>query len=326
MPNIFKYYSLTDFLKVIHEDRSYTLKRLSESVGITPQGVGVVFNGNERMVINHLNGWKRAFNFKRLESAYFELLAILAAYASLTERNRLRERAFDLVLKLIEAEIADPAPNEMIYWISPECTILRNMIDFHDFPSEEEAIPKWAGNRLAQFRILRGHSQKEFEYRLRKAWNWLVQWEIVAFSEKRRRWEKMEPVLLSPGKINAETRNFHSSILKLSHSDFHMDFARQLGTSAILANKVATFSMPSVLFEPTCKIIDALVTRYVKNLNRATNINEMERVKAADPEKYMELQEFLKEAERLCGDLPQFTDDQFDHLVQVVVGFRKISD
>ncbi len=325
MQNVFKHYTLQTYLAGLKEDRPVTFSELSKRIGLTPQAIGLVFNGHERLVINHIAAWKRALKFNRLQGSYFELLAIIAAFSTSTNRKRLQSRAQTIVRKLVEIDPTDSPVKSLIYWISPECSLLRNILDLKGFPVHEKEIPKWVTARTNLWRVTEGYSRKETEQQFRNAWKWLVSNGVVVRGTNGA-WRKTTPIFLSPDTITEDIRSLQASILTLPHSNTHLAFARQLGTPNMLVNKVATFSASSKM-QP---ILRDLCTNFLQDiaarLNIACNEQLMTELKTTDPDLYNAGKVLLEKLAYLGYDVPSFTNEDFDSVWQIVLGARRLTD
>jgi len=325
--NVLEFYTLKDFLAEVRRNKAHTLRKLAEFIDITPQAVNIAFNGGERLVINHLSGWKRAFKFKRMEGTYFELLAILAGYSSMPadKRKRYTERALNIVQRMIESDVKEKHPNSLLYWLSPECAIMRNAVDMQGFPAKSDDIPAWVTERVDAYRVARGFSKAELTSRLRKVWKWLLKMELVSYSSKKKLWEKKTHGMISPVEIKGEIEDFQTAVLTLPHSDVHMDFARQLGGNAVLMDKIATFALPSKMHDMVRDICGSFFSRLVLNLNIACNAEEMARLQKDDPAKFKEISDQVVKLKRDGFEVPALSAADFDSIVQMVCSMRNLT-
>ncbi len=326
--NVFDYFTLRGFLSEIRKQKQFTLRKLAESIGITPQAVNIAFNGGERLVINHLSGWKKAFKFKRMEGAYFELLAILAGYSSfsLEKRKRHMERAFNIIQRIIESEQQEHKPNALVYWISPESSLLRNMVKLKDFPENSEEIPAWVVNKVESYRIARGFSRSEFECRVTKVWKWLKKMEVVKFDTELKHWTRNVHDIFASSRISEDIEEFTTAILTLPHSDVHLDFASQVGCPAVTMNKTATLAIPNQIESLMRSICGRFFNDIVENLSVGCNKDEMDRLYDIDRNKYEQVKAYMQILEQYGFTVPTLCDGDFDTVVQLVYSMRKMTD
>ncbi len=325
MENIFQYYTLGSLLADVRGDRRFTHKDIAKTVGITPQSVSAVFNGKERLVINHITGWKRAFKLRRLQGAYFELLAILAAYPYESgSRSKLHERAFHLMGRLEEAaEMDHEAMNGLIYWADPIASMLRNMVELNGFPKTDADVGPWVVERLSYMGTL-GTSAAVMIPRIEKTWNWLRKLKIIKKSQKRG-FIKQTPNFISPGKITAAIKDLHSAILALLFVDTCQDFAEEMGTDRIIGGKVATFALGKQFHPIVAEILDDFLRELVGKLNYVANRDDLERLKTEDEAYHAEVLAFMKQMKTKGYTLPEGTDADVDSVVQVIFSARSLT-
>lgn len=324
---IFDHYTLYSYLQALRAEGSITFKDISSQVGITPQAVGNIFNGEERLAINHLSGWKKALHFRRLEGMYFELLASLAAFPTSSERERLRERVLLLIGHLIgHSELSYEAPRTLVYWLSPECTLLRNLVDLSDFPNVADEVPEYVVGRFRAYRVARSLSEREQRERLVHAWEWLWAQGFIRQDETSKRFYKCEPVFAAARGLARHMPDPLACLLAIPHADGLRELASQVGTPVVLSSQIATLPMPRALEPVLIEWLARHTVDLVNNFNIAVNADELARLKEADPARYEQAMVFRQAVLASGIELPSFHGSDFNSLTQVVIGVRRLND
>lgn len=324
---IYDHYTLHSYLQELRAVRGLTFKDISTQVGITPQAVGNIFNGEDRLAINHLSGWKKALRFKRLEGMYFELLASLAAFPTSSERERLRERVLLLIGHLIaHSELNADAPRTLIYWLSPECTLLRNLVDLADFPCSGAEVPDYVVQRFRAYRVARSLSEREQRERLVEAWDWLLAQGFIRQDAATARFYKCEPVFAASKGLDKHLPDPLTNLLAIPHADGLRELASQVGTPLVLTSQFATLPMPRGLEPFLVEWLAQHMADLVNNLNIAVNSDELARLATQDPARYEAALAFRKELTARGFAPPNFRDSDFNSLIQVAIGIRRLND
>jgi hypothetical protein len=326
---IFNYYRLVDFFDAVAKRKTITFTELAQKMDVTVPSVTAAFHGEERLVINRVKGWKRAFGFKRIEGDYFELLAILAGYPSSARQEELRRRAFHLVQKFFERKLFNELSYEIFYWLSPECAILRNLIDLHDCPEKPDEIVKWAVTRVEGYRKLKKLSRTKMEIRFDEAWNTMMEIRAVKWDKADKRWTKVTPSRSTIIQLKANPEDLRASLLILPHADIFADFARQQGTDFMQTSMVSTLSMPKKLEELLERYLRKHVVELVNNLVISCSPADLAELKKMDKDVWKEAKEFREQFAADLGmyaeDLPTIQSEDYDSVAQIVLGIRRLT-
>jgi len=324
--DIFNYHFLPDLLAKIKEEfRQVTLAR---DIGLAPQKINMIFKDKQYWVYPDVRKWTRALKLKREEGDYFELLAIVYAYPYNieAERGKMLKRAFHLAGRMEEQlNPSGRISDSLLYWLDPLFSVLRNMVELKGFPKNEAEIPQWAAERILFLSVL-GNLRKNIPPRIEMAWKWLRGLNAVEFNKTRDRWVKHEPTVISKGEISSACQDIHSACLLLVQINTYGDFAHEAGKSGLLFDRLATFSIPAGALELLNKLCeDFLYGDILRKLNYAVNKDDRDRLKKADPALHAEVAAFRKQLEERGYEAPQFTDEDVDATVQVLLCGRRVA-
>ena len=329
MIRVFDFYRLIDFFRAVVENKAITFTELSKKLKVTVPSVSYAFHGEERLVIERVKDWKKAFGFKRVEGDYFELLAILAGYPTSSRQEALRTRAFHLVQKFFERKLFDELSYEIFYWLSPECAILRNLIDLHDCPEKPTEIVEWAVGKVEGYRKLKKVSRGKLVQQFQDAWNCMKEIQAVKWDKKDKRWTKVTPSRSTIVHLKANPEDLRASLLILPHADIFADFARQQGTDFIQTSLVSTLSLPTKLEELAERHLRKQVTELVENLVISCSPADLAELKKIDEGAWKDAQRFKQQfAENLgikIDDLPTIRTVDFNAVTQIVLGIRRLT-
>ncbi len=322
--NIFSHPTLRSYLDSIRQ--KYKLKEVATKAGVSYQAVGFIFSDKkEHWVLGHLSGFKKAFKLKKEEGAYFELLAILAAYPYEKKTAPLLKRAFHLAGRLEAVMNTDQeVASSLVYWIDPLCAVLRNAVELHGFPAEESGIPGWISDRVATIEALNSSATKSFAQRIVTSWSWLKKMQAVSFSEEKQRWVKTNPMVVSEGRFGPDLQDLRSAIFSIVFLNLFNDFSRDLNSSRILVTKFGNFTISSKNLNLVKELCTDFVVETVKKLNYACNKEDLKQLKKEDPAYYQAVLDYQKSLTARGFEIHTGTNEDVDTSVQLVLAARKL--
>ena len=325
MIRVFDYYRLQDFFGEVLRVRMYTFAELAKRLGLTIPSVSLVFHGEERLVADRVQDWKKAFEFKRLEGEYFELLAILAAYPTSSRQVEFRRRAFHLVRRFLKKQLFDDLGYDIFFWLSPECSMLRNLIDLSDCPKDSEKISSWAVGKLTRYRRLKKLSKTKLEKQLVEAWECMEAIRAVEWSALENRWTKTTPVIETHRKSGPPTPDIVSSLLVLPHSEILSEFGQLQGTEQMIMSYIGTLSLPEALEPLVVELCREFVRDLVSNLVIACSKQDLDLNQQYDPEVYERAITYRRDLEHRGKVLPELKASDFDAVSQIVFALRRLT-
>ena len=326
MANVFEFYSIVPLMEVLKEDHKQI--NVAKSIGLSYQAVNQVFKDKHHWIYPQVSRWRKAFKFKRDEGDYFELLALIHAYPFQPEekRPRMLDRAFHIVGRLEKDELVEnKVATSLLYWLDPMASILRNLVELHGFPVDDDDVCRWVEEKINYVGVL-GNLKKDIGARIAGTWFWLKSIRAVVLSPNPGRWVKAEPNIMSPAKAGPEIHGLHEAIFVLLQVNIHQDFIHDAGTKFVLGAKAATFSISSrilPLLEQLSR--DFLHSDILRKLNYACNKDDLARLAAADPEYHREVTAFRRSLEEKGYAVPEVNDTDIDTTVQVLLATRRVT-
>jgi len=325
MVNIKNYNSIDTYFAAIANQLD--LKRIAKVIGCSYQKVHFATRSKFHWVYADVRKWCKALGLNRSDGYYFELLALIAAYAASSESNR--QKMLDRILVLADRLEATFNPkqkisNSLIYWVDPFLSILRNLTDLDEFPNDESEISQWVSDKLVLVGALKRIPKKKLPLRIERSWNWLKEIKAVDFFEEFDRWEKTSPMVIAKGKLRNNLTNIQSTLTIIEHMDALANFTYQLGSQKMVGNVLSTFSLSKEHLEILNDLIRNFVTETTRNLNFACNSDFLEELREFDTDYYDEVIAFKQRLEEKSINIIP-TDSSAPHtLVQLLVAAREL--
>jgi len=325
MGNIYNHNSIESYFNSIKSQLN--LKQIAQVIGCSYQKVHFATREKYYWIYPDVRKWRKALGLSRADGDYFELLALVAAYMASSDANRQKmlERILFLADRL-EAVInpAQEISNSLIYWIDPFISVLRNLTDLDEFPSDESEIPQWVSENLIIVGVMRKIPKKKLPMRIERSWNWLKGIKGVAFYEEENRWEKTSPLIISKGKLKGNLENIQSTITAIEHMRALADLTLEVGNKSIVGNMVSTFSLPKEHLYVLNELIRDFVVEITRNLNFACNSEFLEELREFDEDYYNKVIDFKKKLEAKNIKMEPTNCSAPHTLVQLLVASRKL--
>ena len=259
------------------------LNKIAEKLGITPASCHATVHGARHRVYKQLKGWKLVFKVRRQQGAYLELLAIVRAYPYYSQKQEMLERAYHLLGRLQEdIETEWTAVTGLLYTLDPLVpTHLREMIDFPNFPAEEEAIPAFVDERIVWTEDLNG-PRRLFRNRIARTWAFMRRIDAVRFDKKTGCWQRLSPLAWEP--LPNET--LRNDLVKMRHHLYLQEFSSLLFDRSTLFASTDILAVPESNLPVIREILEEQARETLDMVRLSLNAEALEGLRGTDEARY----------------------------------------